>query len=104
MRFGAQVRKTKYLKWCEALSSVFSSSGGPSGSNSRFVKNLYFRKLDLEISFHIPRPVGTRLFGILVGAMSFTGVVLNFKVESKSRETIENSNLQDVVKSRISRF
>ena len=41
----------RFKQWCEALSSVFSSSGGPSGSNSRFITNLYFRKLDLEISF-----------------------------------------------------
>ncbi len=73
-----------FKQWCEALSSFFSSSGGPPGSNSRFVTNLCPRQLNLKINSHIHRHVETRLFCILVGATGFTGVVLNIKVEGGS--------------------
>ena len=71
------------------------------GLKLRFVGNLCSPNLNLKIYFHMPIHVERRLFDILVGVMSFTGVVLNFKVEDKSRETIQNNVLQGVPKRRI---
>ena len=65
----------------------FSVFWWPSGLKSQVHDKFVFLPSQLQNLFHIPRHVQTRLFGILVGAVSFTGVELNFKVEGRTCRT-----------------
>ena len=66
-----------FPKWCEALSSISSALGGPSGWKPRVQQIVYVSPFSLNLDIQIIRVIETTFNIILEGQTYFTGMALN---------------------------